>query len=95
MVTVRGAIAAATIAMASILPLRAAAIDTIPFTEANGGVIQVQASVDGPSPVPMLVDRGAGVDVLSTALGSRLVLAKGKCVSLRLTGERVDLPLIR
>jgi Aspartyl protease len=93
MVTVGRAIAAGTVAIACTLPRPAAAIDTIPFTEVNGGLIQVQASIDGQSPVPMLVDLGAGVDVLSTTLGSRLVLVKGKYVSLRLTGERVDLPI--
>jgi hypothetical protein len=77
----------------TLVPLQAGAIDTIPFTEVNGGLIEVQGSVDGRAPVPMLVDLGAGVDVLSTALGRRLVLVKGKYVSLRLTGERVDLPL--
>lgn len=41
----------------------------------------------------MLVNLGAGVDVLSTALGQRFVLVDGKYVSLRLTGERVDLPI--
>ena len=93
MVTVARAISAATLAIACILPRPAAAIDTIPFTEVNGGLIQVQGSVDGESPVPMLVDLGAGVDVLSSALGRRLVLVKGKYVSLRLSGERVDLPI--
>ena len=41
----------------------------------------------------MLVNLGAGVDVLSTELGRRFVVVKGKYVSLRLTGERVDLPI--
>jgi hypothetical protein len=87
------AIAAATAAIACMIPWPVAAIDTIPFTEVNGGLIQVQGSVDGESPVPMLVDLGAGVDVLSTTIGRRLVVVKGKYVSLRLTGERVDLPI--
>ena len=41
----------------------------------------------------MLVDTGAGVDVLSSSLGGRYVVVTGKYVSLRLSGERVDLPL--
>lgn len=68
------------------------AVETIPFTDVKGG-LQVQGSVDGQGPFPMLVDLGAGVDVLSTALGRRYVLVNGKYVSLRLTGERVDLPI--
>jgi hypothetical protein len=71
----------------------ALAIDTIPFSETNGGLIQVQGSVDGSAPVPMLGNLGAGVDVLSGDAGRRFVLIDGKYVSLRLTGERVDLPI--
>ncbi|HEY1866857.1 MAG TPA: hypothetical protein VGG70_01085 [Candidatus Cybelea sp.] len=69
------------------------AVETIPFTDVNGGLIQVQGSVDGQAPVPMLVNLGAGVDVLSSELGRRYVAVNGKYVSLRLTGERVDLPI--
>lgn len=69
------------------------AIDTIPFTAVNGGLIQVQGSIDGNAPVPMLVNLGAGVDVLSTSAGRRYVRVQGKYVSLRLSGERVDLPI--
>jgi hypothetical protein len=56
-------------------------------------LIEVQGSVDGTAPVPMLVNLGAGVDLLSTELGRRFVVVNGKYVSLRLTGERVDLPI--
>jgi hypothetical protein len=48
---------------------------------------------NGSAPVPMLVDTGAGVDVLSSSLGGRYVVVDGKYVSLRLSGERVDLPV--
>ncbi len=71
----------------------ARAVDTIPFTDGSGGLVQIQASVNGTAPVPMLVDTGAGVDVLSSSLGGRYVVVTGKYVSLRLSGERVDLPL--
>jgi hypothetical protein len=71
----------------------ARAVETIPFTDVNGGQIQVQASVDGQPEVPMLVNLGAGVDILSSDLGRRFVAIDGKYVSLRLTGERVDLPI--
>lgn len=75
------------------MPRAACAVETIPFTDVNGGLIQVQGSVDGQGPVPMLVNLGAGVDVLSSELGRRYVSINGKYVSLRLTGERVDLPI--
>lgn len=75
------------------MPRPACAVETIPFTDVNGGLIQVQGSVDGQGPVPMLVNLGAGVDVLSSELGRRYVSVNGKYVSLRLTGERVDLPI--
>lgn len=74
-------------------PREAIAVEHIPFTEVNGGLIQVQASVDGRPPVPMLVDLGAGIDVLSSSLGRQFVTIDGKYVSLRLSGERVDLPI--
>ncbi|MBV9333758.1 MAG: hypothetical protein JO146_07100 [Candidatus Eremiobacteraeota bacterium] len=75
------------------MPRAARAVETIPFTDVNGGLIQVQGSVDGQGPVPMLVNLGAGVDILSSDLGRRYVAIHGKYVSLRLTGERVDLPI--
>jgi hypothetical protein len=80
-------------AIAGVIPRPALAVDTIPFTDVKGGLIQVLGSVDGQGPFPMLVDLGAGVDVLSTQVGRRFVLVNGKYVSLRLTGERVDLPI--
>jgi hypothetical protein len=75
------------------IPRPAMAVETIPFTDVNGGLIEVQGSVDGEAAVPMLVNLGAGVDVLSSDLGRRFVAINGKYVSLRLTGERVDLPI--
>jgi len=90
-----GIAAAATICAAAICasPPAARAVDTIPFTDGSGGLVQIQASVNGTAPVPMLVDTGAGVDVLSSSLGGRYVVVTGKYVSLRLSGERVDMPL--
>ncbi|HEV3091523.1 MAG TPA: hypothetical protein VGX91_08805 [Candidatus Cybelea sp.] len=84
-------IAAALAAGSFALPARA--VDTVPFTEVGGGLIGVQGSVDGGSAVPMLVNLGAGVDVLASGIGRRYVVVDGKYVSLRLTGERVDLPI--
>jgi hypothetical protein len=79
--------------LACTLPRPAIAIETIPYTDVNGGLIEVQGSIDGQATVPMLVNLGAGVDVLSSELGRRFVAVNGKYVSLRLTGERVDLPI--
>jgi hypothetical protein len=85
--------AVAAAALLCAVPRPAPAVDTIPFTETNGGLIEVQGSVDGRPPVPMLVNLGAGVDIFSSDLGRRFVAINGKYVSLRLTGERVDLPI--
>jgi hypothetical protein len=85
-------IAVASLAIA-LVPRAANAVEHIPFTEVDGGLIQVQASVDGRPPVPMLIDSGAGVDVFSSSLGRQFVTVDGKYVSLRLSGERVDLPI--
>lgn len=76
-----------------IIPGPALAVDTVPFTLVKGGLIEVQGSIDGTPAVPMLVNLGAGVDVLSSNLGLQHVRVNGKYVSLRLTGERVDLPI--
>jgi hypothetical protein len=85
--------ATAALVLICAIPSPARAVDTIPYTDVKGGLLEVQGSVDGGQAVPMLVDLGAGVDVLSGDLGRRLVLVSGKYVSLRLTGERVDLPI--
>jgi hypothetical protein len=85
--------AAAGMVLICTIPRPARAVDTIPFTLVNGGLIEVQGSIDGTPPVPMLVNLGAGVDVLSSSVGRRYVRVNGKYVSLRLTGERVDLPI--
>jgi hypothetical protein len=78
-------------AAAAVIPWTARAVEQIPFTVVNGGVT-VQAMVNG-RPAPMLVDLGAGIDVLSHSLGEREVNLYGKYVTLSLTGQRVDLPI--
>jgi hypothetical protein len=78
-------------AAAAVIPWTARAVEQIPFTVVNGGVT-VQAVVNG-RPAPMLVDLGAGIDVLSHSLGEREVNLYGKYVTLSLTGQRVDLPI--
>jgi hypothetical protein len=74
-----------------VVPYAARAVETIPFTYENG-LIKISGSVDGQAPVPMLLDLGAGVDVLSERL-AHLVDFKGKYTTLRLTGQRTDLPM--
>jgi hypothetical protein len=76
---------------AACLPRAAAAVETIPFTD-DAGLMRVQGSIDGQPPVPMLVDLGAGVDIVSERL-AHLVAIDGKYTTLRLTGQRVDLPM--
>lgn len=73
------------------IPYAARAVETIPFTYENG-LIRLSGSVDGQAPVPMLLDLGAGVDVLSERL-AHLVSLQGKYTTLRLTGQRLDLPM--
>jgi hypothetical protein len=73
-------------------PVAARAMDTIPFTDGPGGAIAVQASIDGRPPLPMLVDLGAGLDLLSNGAGRSLVNVQGKYATLRLTTQRADIP---
>lgn len=84
---------AVTAMLGYIIAQPARAVETIPFTAVNGGLIEVQVSVDGRPAVPMLVNLGAGVHIFSSDLGRQFVAVNGKYVSLRLTGERVDLPI--
>lgn len=73
------------------LPLAAPALERVPFTT-EGGLVRIAGTVDG-RPAPLLVDLGAGLDVLSQRLGSRSVDVDGKYVTLSLNGQRVDLPI--
>jgi predicted aspartyl protease len=73
------------------VPWSARAVETIPFTMDGGGVT-VQSSVNGQA-APMLVDLGAGIDVLDHRLGTREANLYSKYVTLSLTGQRVDLPI--
>jgi Aspartyl protease len=72
-------------------PRAAQAVEHVPFTVA-GGALTVQAAINGQT-APMLVDLGAGIDVLSRHLGTREINLYGKYVTLSLTGQRVDLPI--
>jgi Aspartyl protease len=68
------------------------AAETIPFTIVDGGLVQVRASIAGGAPVPLLVDLGAGIDVLSAEAANSLHLtAGGRYTNWRMSGERVDI----
>jgi hypothetical protein len=97
MMHMRSWLAAAAISATFLLSFaRALAVETVPFTEVNGGKMQVMASVDGRPPVPMLIDLGAGVNVLSSEYGTPLVYGPvSKYTTLRLKGERLDLQMRR
>lgn len=72
----------------------ARADDVIPFTQPDGGLIAIQASLDGQPPVPFLVDLGAGVNILSPDATRRVYVAPGGYYTgFRMLGERVDLSL--
>ena len=85
-------IAAVAAAIACLVPAHALAVDTVPFSDGPGGTIVVQASIDGRAPIPMAVDLGAGLDVLSSRAARSLVAVTGKYATLRLTGQRADIP---
>lgn len=75
-----------------ILPGAAEALDRIPFTTSSTGSMQVQARIYD-APATMLVDLGAGLDIVSGMVAARVVQVYGKYATLRLTGQRVDLPI--
>ncbi|HTU80512.1 MAG TPA: hypothetical protein VMF61_00190 [Candidatus Acidoferrales bacterium] len=77
---------------AALVPASARAVETIPFTDGQGGAIVVQASIDGRAAIPMAVDLGAGLDLLSSRAGAQYVAVNGKYATLRLTGQRADIP---
>lgn len=78
-------------ALTWLTPNTARALERVPFAF-DDGTIRVQGTVNGHA-VPMRIDLGAGVDVLSQSLGSRAVNVTGKFTTLSLTGQRVDLPI--
>ncbi len=86
--TLRAAAAAALLAECA-LPLRAPAVERIPFTDA-GGAVRVQASVDGRPPVAMTIDLSAGIDELGPGLASLAYDVNRFYAGLRTNGERID-----
>ena len=74
------------------LPSAARAVDHIPFTTNADGLIQVQTTVYG-MPATMRVDLGAGLDIISQRVADARATITGKYATLRLTGQRVDLPI--
>ena len=83
--------AATAAALTWLTPKTAPALERVPFAF-DDGTIRVQGTVNGHA-VPMRIDLGAGVDVLSQSVGSRAVNVTGKFTTLSLTGQRVDLPI--
>ncbi len=83
------AFTAAAIAWAA--PPSAVALERVPFAF-DDGTLRVQGTVNGKA-VPMRIDLGAGVTVLSQSAGARAVNVTSKFVTLGLTGQRVDLPI--
>ncbi|HEY1974985.1 MAG TPA: hypothetical protein VGG89_00390 [Candidatus Baltobacteraceae bacterium] len=79
------------VAVLCAIPYAAGAVETIPFTYEDG-LIKLNASIDGRPPTPMLLDLGSGIDVLSERLAPWVSL-QGKYATLRLTGQRLDLPM--
>jgi hypothetical protein len=76
---------------ASLSTPSALASERIPFTAVDG-LIQVRASLAGGPPVPLLVDLGAGLDVLSSETARSLDLpVNGRYTNWRMSGERVDI----
>jgi hypothetical protein len=76
---------------ASVSAPSASASERIPFTAVDG-LIQVRASLAGGPPVALLVDLGAGLDVLSAETARSLNLATdGRYTNWRMSGERVDI----
>ncbi|HEY1428828.1 MAG TPA: aspartyl protease family protein, partial [Candidatus Tumulicola sp.] len=76
---------------ASLSTPSALASEHIAFTTVDG-LIQVHASLAGGPAVPLLVDLGAGIDVLSAETARSLNLtANGRYTNWRMSGERVDI----
>jgi len=88
-------IAAAAAALSyAFLPAGARAVETAPLTATPGGLYSVQASVDGRPPVAMLLDLGAGIDMLSAGLGGQVVFGVDRAYTAwSPTGERRDMPM--
>jgi hypothetical protein len=64
-----------------------------PFT-VDAGMVKVNASINGAPPGPMLVDLGAGVDVLSGQAARRAHLKTDDVFTgWRMRGDRIDLPI--
>ena len=80
---IRGWLRAAAVmaaALACSLPHAARALETVPFAF-DDGTIRVQGTVNGRA-LPMRIDLGAGIDVLSQSVGSRNVNVTSKFVTL-------------
>ncbi len=85
--------AVATLAL-GLVPARGLAEESIPFTVVDGGLVEIPGSLGGGPPVPLLVDLGAGVNVIPAADAARLhVVPGGHYTAWRMSGQRVDFSL--
>lgn len=76
-------------AIASLMPLTAAAQTVVPFTLTDG-LVTVKATASQ-RPLTMIVDLGAGLDVLAAKTAKTLgVVATRRYTNWRMEGERVD-----
>jgi hypothetical protein len=67
---------------------------SIPFTTTPDGLVMLPATVGGTIPIRVILDTGAGLDVLAPSLIEKLHGKPwGQFSSFRMTGERFDLPL--
>ena len=65
----------------------------IPFTVSDGMLV-VPATVGGTTPIHMILDTGAGLDILAPSLIGKLHGRRAGAFSAhRMTGERIDVPL--
>lgn len=67
---------------------------SLPFTSFAGGLLLVPATLNGSIAAHVVLDTGAGLDVLSPALVAKLHgKAAGQFTAFRMTGERLNIPL--
>lgn len=67
---------------------------SIPFTTNSDGLVIVPATLGGNIPVHLILDTGAGLDVLAPSLIEKLHgKPTGQFSGFRMTGERLDIPL--
>lgn len=72
----------------------ATASSAVPFTLDSDGMVRVTASLDGGAPQPMLVDLGAGIDVLTSSAATQAHLAPNDVyTATRMRGDQMRVPV--